>query len=54
MPTAEQAFDFFTRAWEPEVEETEEEKKDKPEPKPAEQPEGEEPETVRFVFFVSF
>ncbi|XP_059159082.1 coiled-coil and C2 domain-containing protein 2A-like isoform X2 [Physella acuta] len=44
MPTAEQAFDFFTRAWEPEAEETEGEKKDKPEPKP-EQPEGEEPET---------
>ncbi|CAL1540858.1 unnamed protein product [Lymnaea stagnalis] len=46
MPTAEQAFDFFTRVWEPEPEEAEDgEKKVTAEQKPAERPEGEEPET---------
>ncbi|XP_013080825.2 coiled-coil and C2 domain-containing protein 2A-like isoform X2 [Biomphalaria glabrata] len=45
MPSPEQAFDFFTRVWEPEKEETDAEKKAETEAKETEKPEGEEAET---------
>lgn len=58
MPTAEEAFDFFTRIWEPEpqeeepaVEKAETEAKEKVEGEEGEEPkEGEEPEVHDYSF----